>query len=133
MKNIVVHSPRFVVEEIEKTMSKRDGVKIRYVCTTELPGYRGLNDIFYRRSPHPKFGNKYFGMYQDDGKSFIFDADIIEDLSFGMIEHGGKMYYSAYRHDYVSKGKKVIDGGRDYIRGSGFKIHVVKNGNFKEK
>ena len=128
----IVHRPRNDIKALEKWLKDRDGVNVKYLCTTELPGYRGLNDIFYRRTPHPKFGNKYVGIYIDNDRQYIFDADLIEKQEFGMIEHNSEWFYSSYRHDFISKGKKSIDGGRDYTRGFGFEHFKVHNGKFKK-
>ncbi len=128
----IVHQPRSDTKKLAKWLKDRDGVNLKYVCTTELPGYRGLNDIFYRRTPHPKFGNKYVGIYVDNERQFIFDADLIEKQEFGMIEWQEDWFYSAHQHDYIEKGDKSIDGGRDYTRGIAFDLFKVQNGKFKK-
>jgi hypothetical protein len=62
---------------------------------------------------------------------FITNADEIESLEFGMIEHEGKYYYSQSHHDYKSIGGKMIDGGRAYIKSSGGAVTMhIKNGKF---
>ena len=129
MKNIK-HYPITNITQAEQLYSEKDRVPITYVCTTELSnGYIG--DIFYRDTPHPKFGNKYFALFFRDDKLYIANADQVEDLTFGVVENDeGNLEYSQYRHDYKSfKNGNMIDGGRDYIRSSGkVKVFVVSNG-----
>jgi len=77
--------------------------------------------VYYRETPHPEFGNRYFGLYYDTIRdhTMITNADKVESLEFGMIEVDGKYYYSQSHHDYKRIGNKMIDGGRVYIRSSG--------------
>ena len=126
----IKHYPITNITQAEQLYSETDRVTITYVCTTELSnGYIG--DIFYRDTPHPKFGNKYFALFFRDDKLYIANADQVEDLTFGVVENDeGNLEYSQYRHDYKSfKNGNMIDGGRDYIRSSGkVKVFVVRNG-----
>jgi hypothetical protein len=126
----IKHYPITNITQAEQLYSEKDRVPITYVCTTELSnGYIG--DIFYRDTPHPKFGNKYFALFFRDDKLYIANADQVEDLTFGVVENDeGNLEYSQYRHDYKSfKNGNMIDGGRDYIRSSGkVKVFVVRNG-----
>jgi hypothetical protein len=111
--------------------SKKDGVDIKYVCTTDLHHSDVPVDIFYRETPHPEFGNKYFGLYISSEGLIISNADKIEDFSFGMVEDdNGDLQYSQFHHDYKSfKNGNMIDGGRNYVRFSGkMNIYKVKNG-----
>ena len=92
---IVVHRPIFNPTVIEQHYSQKDGVAVKYVCTTELVGDYGI-DIFYRASPHPEFGNFYFGLYLHQTTHItITNADMVEELEFGMIKDGvGHYHYS---------------------------------------
>ena len=120
----------------EEIYSKLDGVKVKYVCTTELAiNSVAVWDIFYRETPHPKFGNNYFGL----GNNYIINADSVEELTFGMIDIGKDEWtYSRYGHDFLSWGSAFIDGGRQYTRvGSNgtipkVKYFKVKDGEFVE-
>lgn len=126
----IKHYPITNITQAEQLYSEKDRVPVTYVCTTELSnGYIG--DIFYRDTPHPKFGNKYFALFFRDDKLYITNADQVEDLTFGVVENdAGNLEYSQYRHDYKRfKNGNMIDGGRDYIRSSGkVKVFVVRNG-----
>lgn len=117
-------------EKTAKQYSEKDGVNVKYVCTTEWNnGF--IADIFYRETPHPEFGNKYFAIYFKGDEAYITNADSVEKLTFGMVENDeGELEYSQYRHEYKSfKNGNMIDGGRDYIRSSGnAQIFVVRNG-----
>ena len=114
----IQHEPNFDVALITEHYSKKDGVPVKYVCTTDLNASDVPVDVYYRETPHPEFGNKYFGLYHDHvrGHTMITNADIIESLEFGMIEVDGKYYYSQSHHDYKVVEGKMIDGGRAYIR-----------------
>ena len=129
----IVHENLFDIEKVEKIYSEKDGVEVKYVCTTDLNASDVPVDVFYRPTPHPQFGNHYFGIYHDHfrGHTMITNADIVESLEFGMIEVDGKYYYSQSHHDYKTVGDKMIDGGRQYIRSNGGAITMhIKNGKF---
>ena len=129
----IVHESLFKIEEVEKIYSEKDGVEVKYVCTTDLRASDVPVDVFYRATPHPKFGNHYFGIYHDHfrGHTMITNADIVEDLEFGMILVDGKYYYSQSHHDYKVVEGKMIDGGRQYIRSSGSTdVFKIQDGEF---
>ena len=144
------HHPIFDTEVIIKHYSEKDGVEVQYICTSAPNEYADYAaDIFYRETPHPEFGNRYFGLYkQRDYNSklkimiantiMIFNADNIENLEFGMVEGPDGWEYSQHRHDYRQVGNVAIDGGRSYSRRVGdlstpFKIMKVENGVFVER
>ena len=130
----IEHFPLFDIAQVEKIYSEKDGVDVKYVCTTDLRASDVPVDVFYRPTPHPQFGNRYFGLYWDHMRdcTMITNADIVESLEFGMIEVDGKYYYSQSHHDYKSFADgEFIDGGRAYIRSSGGAITThIKNGKF---
>jgi len=118
----IQHNPIFDTEFVEDVYSKKDGVPVKYVCTS-APNKSAAYavDIFYRGSPHPEFGNRYFGLYTNsyanDVQVMITNADMIEELDFEMIEIDGVLHYSQHRHDYRDIGNGIsIDGGREYYR-----------------
>lgn len=131
------HYPVFNIEAVEQHYSSEDGTPCRYVCTSELSDSNHPVDIFYRDTPHPKFGNYYFGLYwnQEEGKPYICAADQIERELFGMICVNGEYEYSRYRHDYREfEDGQMIDGGRAYIRSSGdVEIFRLYQGNWHEE
>ena len=129
----IQHEPLFDTAKAEEIYSIKDGVDVKYVCTTDLQQSDRPMDIFYRANPHPEFGNRYFGLYYDSQRHspMITNADIVESLEFGMIEVDGKYHYSQSHHDYKVIEGKMIDGGRAYIKSSGGAISMrVKNGKF---
>jgi hypothetical protein len=130
----IVHENLFDIEKVEKIYTEKDGVEVKYVCTTDLRASDVPVDVFYRPTPHPEFGNHYFGIYHDHfrGHTMITNADIVESLEFGMVECDGKYYYSQSHHDYKELDNgKMIDGGRQYIRSSDGAITMhIKNGKF---
>jgi hypothetical protein len=125
------HQPQFDTEKVIKLYEEKDGVPVTYICTTDLKQSDVPYDVFYRETPHPEFGNRYFGLTSRNGNVYIANADAIESLEFGMIENDDKYYYSQSHHDYKTVGKKMIDGGRAYIRSSGStEVFKVLNGKF---
>ena len=113
------HRPLYDIDAIAKHHTQKDGVSISYVCTTALNNGTIAMDIFYRETPHPEFGNRYFGIYQNpyDLQVYITNADNVEYLEFtcGQMEDG-RMTYSRHRHDMVEVDGGAIDGGRAYAR-----------------
>jgi hypothetical protein len=132
----IEHFPLFDTAKVEQIYSEKDGVDVKYVCTTDLRASDVPVDVFYRATPHPEFGNRYFGLYYDHVRDhmMITNADIVESLEFGMIEQDGKYYYSQSHHDYKVVGDKMIDGGRVYVKSNGGATMMrVINGKFIAK
>ena len=135
----IKHRPLFDTEAVTKFYSEKDGVPVMYVCTS-APNKQAdyAADIFYRETPHPLYGNRYFGLYMNmNNQIWITNCDGIEDLSFSMIEGMAGWEYSQHRHDYRNVGSVAIDGGRSYVRLIGdihtkVKVMKVKNGLFLE-
>ena len=138
MKNNINHSPLFDTAKIEAHYSEKDGVPVKYVCTSATNEHAAnAADIFYRAEPHPEFGNRYFGLYHDHmrGHMMITNADTIESFDFGMIEGPEGWEYSQHRHDYRTVGDCAVDGGRSYFKRVGnlsvtCKFMKVVNGEF---
>ena len=140
----IAHHPIFTTENIAEYYSKKDGVPVTYVCTSAPNKHADYAaDIFYRSTPHPEFGNRYFGLYQNihsgTNQIMITNCDMIEDLTFSMIEGIAGWEYSQHRHDYrqVGLAMAAIDGGRAYVRLVGnvhapVKVMKVKDGVFEE-
>lgn len=126
----IKHYPITNISKVEKLYSEKDGVPVKHVCTTEFADGI-IADVFYRETPHPVFGNRYFAILFRDDKPYIANADKVENMSFGMvINDEGAWEYSRSRHDYKRfKNGNMIDGGRDYIKSSGkVKVFVVRDG-----
>lgn len=135
----IQHYPLFDIAKVEKLYTEKDGVEVKYVCTTAIQQHAEFAaDVFYRATPHPQFGNRYFALYHnlyaDDAVIMITNADQVENFEFGMIEDAdGKYYYSQHRHDYKVIGDKMIDGGRSYIRSGGrVDVFKIQDGKFVE-
>ena len=141
----ITHRPLFDTDEVCKLYSEKDGIPVTYVCTSALGGGTQAMDIFYRETPHPEFGNKYFGLYKATGYGaaiepaiMITNADAIESADFTMMEVNGSWHYSQHRHDFYTVGDVSLDGGRAYFRCVGnvnrpTKNVKVKDGNFVEE
>ena len=131
------HDPLFDRDKVIEHYEKKDGVTVTYVCTTDLRASDVPVDVFYRETPHPKFGNRYFGLFYDNvrGHTMITNADIVEELEFGMVYDGSVWHYSQSHHDYKSfPNGAMIDGGRVYIKSSQGAVPMyVKNGKFYKK
>ena len=130
----IQHAPILNVEKAAALYTEKDGVDVTYLCTTDLMQSDQPFDIFYRETPHPEFGNRYFGLTVRDDHVLITDADDIESYEFGMIEDkDGKLWYSQCHHDCLFIDSKMIDGGRRYIRSSGqVVIYTIRDGKFQE-
>lgn len=139
----VSHRPMLDIEKVVEHYSEKDGVPVNYVCTSAIGGEARAMDIFYRETPHPEFGNRYFGLYWNTpigakGMLMITNADKIEDAEFCMVEVDGQYHYSQHRHDFHSVGDISLDGGRAYFRAVGNLNHprknfVVRDGEFVEQ
>ena len=127
----IKHTPLFDIPFLEKHYSGKDGVPVKYVCTsaTNLNSTFAV-DIYYRASPHSEYGSHYFGLYRTPyagGATItITDVDCIESLTFGMIECDGKYHYSQHRNDCNKINGKMIDGGRACIRSGEHDVYVFK-------
>lgn len=133
----VSHRPQFDTVKTEVFYSEKDGVPVKYVCTTERDRFSPVYDIFYREKPHPEFGNHYFGLSRAITSVIITNDDWVEGLDFCMIYVDGQYHYSRYTHDYFSVGDYFIDGGRSYGRYGGPEMPQVfelkiKDGEFYE-
>ncbi len=130
----IKHYPVFPTEKVVEHYTEQDGVPVQYVCTTDISRSDMPMDVFYRETPHPEFGNRYFGLYADrEGRVMITNADRVEEFEFGMVENNdGELEYSQSHHDYkVFENGNMIDGGRQYIRSSlGCDVYRVKDGGF---
>ena len=110
------HRPRVNVAAAEAFYTKKDGVPVKYVCSSAKGQGVISYDIFYRATPHPDFGNKYFGLTKTESGAMIGNTDWIESEVFDCIDGPDGLVYSRHRHDYVKVGKDSIDGGRAYTR-----------------
>ena len=133
MENImkILHNPQFNTEKVTEHYTKKDGVPVRYVCTTDLDESDKPIDIYYRDTPHPDFGNYYFGLFADGDRMMICKADTVEKYNFGLLgkEDSDEWVYSQSHHDFVETDSGYIDGGRVYIKRGGEDLdnqkHVV--------
>jgi hypothetical protein len=136
---MIKHFPVTNTDKVIEHYSQKDNVPIGYVCTTDFKMSDRPADIFYRDTPHPEFGNKYFGIAPNygDGSYVIFNADEIKEFTFGMVEDDdGNLQYSRSHHDYKSfHNGNMIDGGRVYIRSSFNRvdIYIVRDGKMVER
>lgn len=115
---MIKHHPILDVEKAAALYSEKDGVPVSYVCTTALDAGTTAGDVFFRETPHPEFGNRYFQLFMLLGSLMIRNADNIEDLTFDMIKGSEGWEYSQHRHDFrpVPGTGLAIDGGRAYTR-----------------
>ena len=134
----IFHRPLFKSKAIEDHYSKKDGVEVKYVCTSALDYENQAMDIFYRETSHPEFGNKYFGLFLNPyNEMSIVNADKIEEVEFGMKRVGDFWHYSQHRHDFYTVGDVSLDGGRAYFRCVGnvkspTNFFIIKSGDFIE-
>ena len=128
----IKHPKIFDTDTVESHYTEKDGVPVKYVCTTDLKASDRPADIFYRSTPHPEFGNRYFGLLRNNDQVLITNADMVEDFEFGMIkDKDNKWFYSSSHHDCIFVDGKMIDGGRAYIRSTGLDgTFKIKDGQF---
>ena len=69
----IQHEPNFDVAIVTEHYSKKDGEPVTYVCTTDLNASDVPVDVYYRKTPHPQFGNRYFGLYHDHVRGHLDD------------------------------------------------------------
>ena len=145
--NKIHHRPLFDPGKVAKFYSEKDGVDVRYVCTSAIAAEAFAGDIYFRETPHPEFGNRYFRLSHSqvtqvtkESQLNISNADTIEEVDFHMVEGAKGWEYSQHRHDfYAVEGSGVsIDGGRAYFRFIGepsgpFKTFRVVDGELVEK
>ena len=113
----------FTTDEIA-IIAKQYGAKYMGYWTIK----RGLNwsdqpvDVFYQPNPDVSKGHShYFGMFRTfEGQAMITNAEsAFSEPITGLLTDDGEVIVSRYRHDYVTKGPYMIDGGRNYLRTSG--------------
>lgn len=109
---------------IKKTEELYNATYMGYWCTKRLNGESwndGPVDVFYQPNPDTEKGHKhYFGLFVQYGSLYITDAtSAFSDPINGIETDDGEVIVSRYRHNYVEKGKYMVDGGRDYFRTSG--------------
>lgn len=113
--------------------------KAKYVgefCLKSKSGewYDQAFSLFYNPTPHPQ-GSNYFALYYmydydtlindkipkvyiTDGISAVQDKQGTPVIYIAAMVDDNQAIYSAYRHDSQSYNDVMIDGGRDYHRGS---------------
>lgn len=131
----IIHNPMHKIHTVIDLYTKKDDVPIQYVCSSECSRDNEVEDIFYRETPHPKFGNRYFGIISVHDQVYIRNADAIENKMFGCVENDtGSLEYSQCRWDYKKfDNGNMIDGGRSYIKSSGkVNVYTVKDGTLQE-
>jgi hypothetical protein len=115
----IKHRPILDTEKVAQFYSEKDGVPVKYLCTSATHENNAVAaDVFFREIPHPEFGNRYFGLYYNN-RLMITGCDHIENFIFDMVEVDGVLHYSQHRHDYHCVGDVCIDGGRSYLRRTG--------------
>lgn len=134
---MIHHRPIMSIHAVEQFYSDKDGVPVKYVCTTAVQSEGVIaSDVFFRETPHPTFGNRYFHLYRSPmvDHLMIGNADPVEELEFTMVEGTKGWEYSQHRHDFfhVDGSGVAIDGGRAYFRRLGprvpTKTFVVRDG-----
>ena len=120
----------FKKDGIRKIEEKYGAKYMGYWCTKRPNG--GWNespvDVFYVENPDTSKGHtNYFGMFiktdpytgKSTGQVYITEASTaFSDPIAGIPTDDGEVIVSRYRHDYVEKDGRMIDGGRDYVRAS---------------
>lgn len=107
---------------IRDEQKRRNSTYMGYWCVkqsdggwTEIPV-----DVFYVENPDKEKGHShYYGIFCNGSGCFITNAEsAFSETISGIRTDSGEVIVSRYRHDYIEKDGHVIDGGRDYFRGS---------------
>jgi hypothetical protein len=109
-------------KQIKKIEEIKSAKYMGYWCTKSPYGVWNNSpvDVFYVSDPDLSKGHShYFGLFYQNDVLYITDASsaFCEDI-VGMPTPSGEVIVSRYRHDHVAKDEFMIDGGRDYFRGS---------------
>ena len=127
----------FMKEGIRKIEEMYGGKYIGYWAIKNTRGDWNESpvDVFYQSNPDTRKGHThYFGIFTRNGQVFITNAEsAFSEPITGVLTEDGEVIVSRYRHDYVTKGSKMIDGGRDYVKSSAggpFVNVVVNDGEF---
>ncbi len=118
----------FKKDGIQKIEEKYGAKYMGYWCTKAPGGYWNESpvDVFYQPNPDTSLGHThYFGMFikrdpytgEGTGTVYITEASsAFSDPIAGILTDDSEVIVSRYRHDYVEKDGRMIDGGRDYTR-----------------
>ena len=129
----------FSSEGIARIASYYKAKYMGYWAIKDTSGNWGVTpvDVFYQPNPDKKAGHSnYFGMYLTINRvPVIMNAEsAFSEPIVGVLTDDGEVIVSRFRHDYVTKGKYTVDGGRDYTRvGAEGKLVTVKVLNDKFK
>jgi hypothetical protein len=112
----------FKKDGIRKIEEKYGAKYMGFWATKNSRGYWNESpvDVFYQPNPDTSKGHThYFGMFVRDDSVYITEASTaFSDPISGIPTDDGEVIVSRYRHDYVTKDGRMIDGGRDYVRAS---------------
>ncbi len=112
----------FKKDGIRKIEEKYGAKYMGFWATKNSRGYWNESpvDVFYQPNPDTSKGHThYFGMFVRDDSVYITEAGTaFSDPISGIPTDDGEVIVSRYRHDYVTKDGRMIDGGRDYVRAS---------------
>tara|TARA_B100000989_G_scaffold217017_1_gene165310 strand:+ start:2735 stop:3139 length:405 start_codon:yes stop_codon:yes gene_type:complete len=128
---IIHHESLTEPKEVEQYYEQK-GDSVRYCCTSELDEPDVPVDIFYRNKSFGDNTSRYFGLYWDKNNKQLamMNADMVEGMTFAMIENDNNWYYSSTLSDEKAVGDKIIGGGRQQITGWGFEIYRLEEGQF---
>jgi hypothetical protein len=127
MAELYVHVPKDGYHFKEAGLLKVESIKgaeyMGFWCTKRSDGSWNESpvDVFYQPNPNLEAGHShYFGLFVDHvNRVMITDASsAFSEPMTGVICEDGEVLVSRYRHDYRTKGDRMVDGGRDYVRSS---------------
>jgi hypothetical protein len=123
----------FTEEGIRKAEDMYDAQYMGAWCTRHSAGWWNDSpvDVFYQANPDREKGHSnYFGLFVQGENVYITNAESAFAAGLtGVLCEDGEVIVSRYRHDCVTKGDNMIDGGREYLRYSGDKlVEITVNG-----
>lgn len=95
--------------------------EVTYVGFYDLPKGRDQPMyVFYQENPKTELGHSnYMGLFHDYLRDswYVTNAASITEAVFPAIKFGeGDYLVSRFRHNYVTRGSAMLDGGHDYCR-----------------
>lgn len=113
----------FKTEGIKKIEEMYDAKYLGFWCTRHSGGWWNDYpvDVFYQSNPDREKGHtNYFGMFTDDGRVMITNAEsAFSEPMIGIALASDEVIVSRYRHHCIQTENFMIDGGRDYLRFGG--------------
>ena len=123
MREWINKGPRYWTFPTTPVELRYDACYVADLCILDRRGNWSDRPVAVFWRPYPEKGHSpYFGIYIKAGKEMISSAaSAAEGVWHGVRAANGEIIFSRWRRDFRSSedGTAIVDGGRDYFRGSG--------------